>query len=212
MGKKDLPPSLRARFTEYFVSSPEEDPESLLQIVKAYLEDEANRDPRLAQEVVQLYLKIRSLENSNRLVDGANQRPHFTLRSLTRTLTYGKDVAHLFGIRRALFEGFAMTFLTVLDQQSANVVSPEIFEHLLGSHKNSRALLHQVPRCPGKPDDFIQFRHHWMPRGPFPISPQPHYVITPFVEANLLNLVRATSTRRYPILLEGPTASGKTSM
>ncbi|PMD41018.1 P-loop containing nucleoside triphosphate hydrolase protein, partial [Hyaloscypha variabilis F] len=41
---------------------------------------------------------------------------------------------------------------------------------------------------------------------------QPHYIITPFVERNMLNLVRATSTRRFPVLVQGPTSSGKTSM
>ena len=38
------------------------------------------------------------------------------------------------------------------------------------------------------------------------------YIITPYVERNLLNLVRATSTRKFPILIQGPTSAGKTSM
>src|ERR1700709_807651 len=41
---------------------------------------------------------------------------------------------------------------------------------------------------------------------------QPQYIITPFVERNMLNLVRATSTRRFPVLVQGPTSAGKTSM
>src|SRR5699024_8037717 len=35
---------------------------------------------------------------------------------------------------------------------------------------------------------------------------------TPYVEHNLLNLVRATLGRRYPVLVQGPTSAGKTSM
>ncbi|KAH7348924.1 hypothetical protein BKA65DRAFT_525885 [Rhexocercosporidium sp. MPI-PUGE-AT-0058] len=41
---------------------------------------------------------------------------------------------------------------------------------------------------------------------------QTHYIKTPSVERNMLNLVRATSTRRFPVLVQGPTSSGKTSM
>lgn len=41
---------------------------------------------------------------------------------------------------------------------------------------------------------------------------QRHYIITPFVERNMLNLVRATSTRKFPILVQGPTSAGKPSM
>ena len=212
VGKKDLPPSIRLRFTEYYFASPEEHWESLLEIVKSYMQDWVMRDTRLPQDTAQLYLEIRKLEADNRLVDGANQRPHFTIRTLARTLTYAKDIEHIYGMRRALFEGFAMSFLTALNQESISIVSPLIFQHFLSSHGNVQALLHQIPRCPGNTDQFIQFRHYWMRRGPFPISSQPYYIITPFVEANLLNLVRATSTRRYPILLQGPTSSGKTSM
>ncbi|KAI4153338.1 MAG: hypothetical protein LQ340_002377 [Diploschistes diacapsis] len=212
VGKKCLPPGLRSRFTEFFITSPEEDERSLLQIVQAYLGDLSIRDTHLSRDIAKLYLDIRNLENINQLVDGANQKPHFTLRTLTRTLTYASDITPIYGLHRALYEGFAMSFLTVLDRHSASIVASLIDKHLLATHPNIRALLHQVPRCPGSPETFIQFQHYWMSRGPFGLRTQPHYIRTPFVEANLLNLVRATSTRRYPILLQGPTSSGKTSM
>ena len=58
----------------------------------------------------------------------------------------------------------------------------------------------------------IRDRHYWMRRGPMIPEEQPHYIITPFIEKNLKNLVRASSTRRFPVLLQGPTSAGKTSM
>ena len=212
VGKRDLPLSLRSRFTEYFIHSPDQDFDSLIQIIESYLGSYCHDDTRAAHDTAQLYSSIRKLENENRLVDGADQRPHFSLRTLTRTLSYVKDITPTYGLRRSLFEGFSMSFLTLLNQQSISIVIPLIDKHLLSRHKNSRALLNQIPRCPGEVSAYVRFEHYWMTRGTFAIEKQPHYIITPFVKANLLNLVRATSTRRYPVLLQGPTSSGKTSM
>ena len=211
VGKKNLPPSIRSRFTEYNISSPEEDQESLQQIVQTYIGDYGIKDHRLAQKVMKLYVDVRQLELTNQLVDGAGQRPHFTLRTLNRALAYANEIAHIYGYRRSLYEGFAMSFLTALDRHSILLVRPLII-NLSSTHPNVEALLRQVPRCPGLQDEFIQFRHYWLPRGPFSPREQQHYIITPFVEDNLLNLVRATSAKHYPILLQGPTSSGKTSM
>ena len=212
VGKRDLPLSLRSRFTEYFIQSPDQDPGSLIQIIQTYLGSYCHNDSRVTHDIAQLYSSIRNLENENRLVDGAEQKPHFSLRTLTRTLSYVKDIAPIYGLRRSLFEGFSMSFLTVLNRQSISVVLPLIDKCLLSSQKNVRALMNQIPRCPGDSSAYVRFEHYWMARGAFAVEEQPHYIITPFVRANLLNLVRATSTRRYPILLQGPTSSGKTSM
>ena len=212
VGKRDLPAALRGRFTEYYVDSPEKDFESLKQIINTYLGDYVHSDIHVAQDVAQLYLEVRQLEKENRLVDGADQKPHYSLRTLTRTLTYVTDIAPLYGLRRALFEGFSMSFLTLLNKESEMLVVPLINAHLLGNQSNRRALLKQTPRCPTNGKSYVQFRHYWVAQGPFPIEEQPQYIITPFVESNLLNLVRATSTRQFPVLLQGPTSSGKTSM
>ncbi|MCJ1246042.1 hypothetical protein MMC30_003246 [Trapelia coarctata] len=212
VGKRDLPLSLRSRFTEYFIGSPDKDLDSLKQIISAYLGTYLHGDIGVAQDIAQLYLEIKSLEEQNRLADGAEQKPHYSLRTLTRTLTYVSDIAPLYGLRRALYEGFSMSFLTLLSKESELLVRPLIDTHLLGGQRNRKALLHQMPRQPSHDKKYVQFRHYWVAQGSFPIQEQPHYIITPFIESNLLNLVRATSTRRFPVLLQGPTSSGKTSM
>ena len=212
VGKRDLPPGIRSRFAECYLSSYEGDLGSLTQICSAYLGDYVFSDRRIAHDVATLHQSIHALGKEHRLVDGAGQKPHFTLRSLSRTLTYATDIAKTYGLRRSLYEGFCMSFLTLLDRTSTALVSPLIYQNLLASHKNARSVLHQIPKCPGESSKYVQFRHYWMAKGPFSIIEQPYYIITPFVEANLLNLVRATSTKRYPILLQGPTSSGKTSM
>ena len=61
----------------------------------------------------------------------------------------------------------------------------------------------------------------WLPLGPLPpVDPAlassstglSRFVITPTVQANLVALARAVSSRAAPVLLQGPTSSGKTSL
>ena len=211
VGKKDLPPAIRFQFTELFIDSPDKDVESLTQIAGSYLGSLLHSDKCVGQDVANLFMDIKLLEKDNRLADGAGQKPHFSLRTLTRTMMYAKDVAHIYGLRRALFEGFTLTFLTVLNAESKNLVLPFIRQRLFGV-KDNKALRLQTPRSPNDGGHYVQFKHHWVLKGPLEVLNQPDYILTPFVEENLLNLVRATSTRKYPVLLQGPTSSGKTSM
>ncbi|KAI4269724.1 MAG: hypothetical protein LQ337_007113, partial [Flavoplaca oasis] len=212
VGKRDLPLGLRSRFTELFIDMPDKDIDSLLPLVQAYLASSAHSDTRISSDVAQLYLEIQNLARGNRLVDGADQKPHFSLRTLTRTLIYVLDIAPTYGLRRALFEGFSMSFLTLLDTASASLVFPLMDKYLMSKQKNSRALLLQAPKAPQDIGRYVKFEQYWVMRGSVPAISQPHYIITPFIKKNLLNLVRATSTRRFPVLLQGPTSSGKTSM
>jgi midasin len=212
VGKRDLPSSIRSRFTEIYLDHPDRNYDDLVLIVKAYLGNHNNLDLRAAADISHLYLEIHKLVEENRLVDGANQMPHFSLRTLTRTLIYVTDIISVYGLRRALYEGFSMSFLTLLNKESELLLVPLIHKYILGSSKNAGSFIQQVPRAPQNGTGYVQFRHYWIVRGAAPTCQQPHYIITPFVERNLLNLVRATSTRRFPVLLQGPTSSGKTSM
>ncbi|TKA67352.1 hypothetical protein B0A55_09682, partial [Friedmanniomyces simplex] len=119
VGKKDLPPGIRSRFTELYVESPDKDIKSLQSIVRSYLRAEAAADPAAAVDASTVYQKIIGLAEQNKLVDGAGQKPHFSLRTLTRTLSYAKYIAPQCSLRRALYEGFQMSFLTFLNAESA---------------------------------------------------------------------------------------------
>ncbi|CAG8078285.1 unnamed protein product [Penicillium salamii] len=211
-GKRDLPPGLRSRFTEFYVHSPDSDLDDLLALIQKYLGDLTISDPRAVPDLAQLYMITKKLSNENKLTDGAGQRPHFSIRTLVRALIYVIDHAHVYGLRRAIFEGFSMSFLTVLSLNSERSLIPLLELHIFGSAKNAKSLLGQTPRAPTDGNDYVQFKHYWMRRGHLAPEEQPHYIITPFIEKNLKNLVRASSTRRFPVLLQGPTSAGKTSM
>lgn len=214
VGKRDLPLGLRSRFTEIYVQSPDRDKKDLLTIIKTYLKGNNSTIDRLADDVADLYLEIKQRAEAKQLVDQASEVPHFSLRTLTRVLTYANDVAPVYGLDRALYEGFCMCFTTLLSEESERTVRPLIHQHLLRKSN----ILTQPPKKPldGKP--YISFKNrdktheYFLLQGNHEPIVRDDYIITRYVERNLLNLVRATSTRRYPILIQGPTSAGKTSM
>lgn len=213
VGKKDLPQSIRSRFTEIYVASPDQDIEDLLMIIDKYIGKYSLSDEWIGNDVAELYLAAKKLSDNNQIVDGANQKPHFSIRTLTRTLLYAREIASIYGLRRSLYEGFCMSLLTLLDSKSEALLLPLIEKYTIGRLKNPKSVMSQIPSNPSTQDtQYIQFKHYWMQRGSEEPQPQAHYIITPFVEKNMMNLVRATSGGRFPVLIQGPTSAGKTSM
>lgn len=218
VGKRDLPIGIRSRFTELYVKSPDTDLKDLLTIIKTYLGNGSTKNDQAADDIARLYMNTKRMAEEKRLVDGANEVPHFSLRTLTRVLTYVTTIAPLYGVRRALYEGFSMGFLTLLNRDSERMLLPLIYHHLLDKHGNPQSLLSQPPKHPNDGRQYVKFqnknhdRHYWLFQGEQTPVEREDYIITPYVERNLLNLVRATSTRRFPVLIQGPTSAGKTSM
>ncbi|GKT88105.1 denitrification regulatory protein NirQ [Colletotrichum tofieldiae] len=218
VGKRDLPIGIRSRFTELYVDSPDKDKNDLITIVKTYLKNSSIKDEAATSDIAALYMNTKSYAERKEIVDGANEVPHFSLRTLTRVLTYVNYIAPFYGIRRSLYEGFSMGFLTLLDRESEKLIMPLIEHHLFGRISNPQSLLSQPPKQPDDGKQYVRFRnkakdrHYWLAQGEETPKERTDYIITPYVERNLLNLVRATSTRRFPILIQGPTSAGKTSM
>lgn len=211
-GKKDLPPALRSRFTEIYVSSGDNKLDDLVQIIQTYLGSQLDNDKRAALDLARSYLALKELNAKHQLTDGAGETPHFSIRSLVRCLLYVSQHGATHGLRRAMYEGFSMSFFTVLSRASESLATPHLETHLLSNIKNRKSFFSQKPKIPHDGENFVSFRHHMVKRGPMAPDSQPHYIRTPSVERNLLNLARAASMRRFPILLQGPTSAGKTSM
>ncbi|KAK9455864.1 hypothetical protein V1511DRAFT_320492 [Dipodascopsis uninucleata] len=213
VGKKDLPPGFRSRFTELYVKSPDEDMRDLLTIIEKYIGalTVGSEGTDACEDVASLYMEAKKLAEGHQIVDGANQKPHFSIRTLSRMLLFVRDMTPAYGFRRALYEAFGMSFLTLLDRASEDILMPLIIKYTIGKLKNPKSVLSKIPSRPVK-GNYIQFKHYWLEVGKLEPDEQPNYIITPFVEKNLLNLVRATATRRFPVLIQGPTSSGKTSM
>ncbi|KAF7722956.1 AAA ATPase midasin [Apophysomyces ossiformis] len=210
VGKRDLPPGLRNRFTEFYVHPPDSRYEDLLQIVKRYIGNISTGDERACEDVAEFYMEAKNLALQHKLVDGANQKPHFSMRTLARALTYVVQIYPTYGLRRSLYEGFCMTFLTQLNKDSESLMSQLIQKTILRGVKNPAHLVTQIPRQPS--DDYIQFGYFWLEQGQFDPQNDEQYILTSSVETKLYNLARVIMSRKFPVLIQGPTSAGKTSM
>ncbi|PQP97334.1 hypothetical protein Pyn_09066 [Prunus yedoensis var. nudiflora] len=195
-GKRDLPFSLRSRFTEYFVDDVLDD-EDLTLFVGQFLGDRKS-DLQLVCNIVSFY-KIAKKLSEEKLQDGANQKPQYSLRSLYRALEYTTKAEREleFGFPKAIYDGFCMFFLTLLDKSSALVMEETILKYLLGGKIPKEVPYFKYLRdstINGSSDNIIK------------------YTVTESVEERLRNLARAIWIKKYPVLLQGPTSSGKTSL
>ena len=209
-GKKDLPPNIRVRFTEIDVPPPDADRETLLSIIAQYIGNIAVGDKAAIMDVAEFYSAVRTLADERKLADGSDHRPHYSMRTLARALMFAADIAPMYGLRRALWEGCLMAFTMVLDGPSASVLTTLAQKHILASVRNPKSLLSMVPAPPAT-DGFVKFGPFYLEKGPLAEDPMEDYIMTPSVEKKLIDLARIVLTRRFPVLIEGPTSSGKTS-
>jgi midasin len=131
VGKKELPPGLRNRFSEFYVDELIL-AEDLRAIVTAYLADFGNPGTIIVNAVVEFYMEAKKLALSAALADPLGHRPHYSLRTLCRALDYARIVAPMgYGFARSVFEGISMSFLTQLNAASAVIVQKLIATHIL---------------------------------------------------------------------------------
>ncbi|KAJ7717676.1 midasin nuclear AAA ATPase [Mycena metata] len=202
VGKKDLPPNIRSRFTEIDVPPPDADRETLLSIVTQYIGDHALGDKGAIMNVAEFYAAVKQLADSRQIADGANHKPHYSMRTLARALSFAADIAAAYSLRRAIWEGCLMAFTMVLDAPSAEVVTALAQKHLLAGVRNPRSMLMKEPSVPNgrPPDEFVKLGPFYLEKGPLDAD-----------LTKLIDLARIILTRRFPVLIEGPTSSGKTS-
>ena len=212
VGKKDLPPNIRSKFTEIDVSPPDADKDTLLSIINQYIGVYAAGDKGIIMNMAEFYIAVKELSEKGQLADGANHRPHFSMRTLARALTFAADMASMYGLRRSVWEGCLMAFTMVLDVPSAEIVKNMMHRHLLVGVRNPKSMLCFEPSVPnGRLAEFLKFGPFFLERGAYPEDPMKDYITTPSVETKLVDLARIIMTRRFPVLIEGPTSSGKTS-
>ncbi|XP_070191391.1 midasin-like isoform X1 [Littorina saxatilis] len=206
VGKKDLTPGVRNRFTEFYVDELVE-PEDLRTLVADYLRSLSLTSAQL-NGIVNFYMEIRR-QASSKLVDGTGHKPHYSLRTLCRALRF-VNVHNCGTVARSLYEGFCLSFLTQLDRSSHPVVTKLICEHILGKAKKESILKQPLPQPSG--GNHLQFGGYWISQGTLEPSVPDHYIITPSVKENLKDLARVVSAGSHPVLLQGETSVGKTSL
>ena len=228
VGKRELPASLRGRFTEIYVEEMT-DTQDLQTVVKRYLLNSGPADGAMSSntsnavtDVVDVYLGCRAGAEDH-LSDSAGQRPHYSLRSLTRALKACNAFMEI-GFRpmnRALFEGFSLSFQTQLDDKSRKFMQTFLMQCL--QVKAGKNLMIPPSRPGGKKStaaDWVLIKPFWLRAGPLtPVdwaekdeNGITRFVMTPTVEANIRDLARAVCANVTSVLLQGPTSVGKTTM
>ena len=119
--------------------------------------------------------------------------------------------------RRAMWEGFCFGFLSQLNENSVKSIVSLIREKLVPELTDQqlfgpppKALSENVVLCP--PPTSKSRVGYYIETGTERLEIPTDFVVTPSVRENLHLLARAALWRRCPVLLEGPTSSGKTSM
>ncbi|XP_055945739.1 midasin-like isoform X2 [Argiope bruennichi] len=204
VGKKELPIGIRNRFTEFFVEEVSNETDLLI-LVHEYLKT-LSVNNKVIENIVKFYKKIK-IAASKTLNDGSGYRPHYSLRTLCRALRYASsNPCH--NVPRSLYEAFCLSFLSQLDNPSHHYVTKAIQECLLGDRLS--VLKQSIPE-PGN-GSFVQVAGYWILKGTQePCEPE-NYIFTKTVQRNLHDLARIVSAGRFPVLLQGETSSGKTSL
>jgi len=225
-GKKDLPESIRARFSELYVNELL-DPVELRSLTASYLDGVLPMDGKPPEHqdvvisVVEVYLKCRQMAEAV-LSDGAGHKPRYTLRTLTRALKAAKSMVleQRIALARALYEGFQLAFEGVLDAPSVEAVK-KILKVLLPTEMKKSDLEHPGRRPSGKDGAaHVLVKPFWIKTGPnesadwseVASNGKSRFILTPSVSKSLRRLARALASGPWPILLEGPTSAGKTTL
>ena len=228
VGKKDLPSSLRSRFTEIYVDELIDEVE-LRTVAATYLRgviapsDKPLEHTEIVITAVEVYLKCRQLSEQT-LVDGGGQRPRYTLRTMCRALSAARNlmVDQKFGVKRAILEGFELGFEGALDMPSRSALR-KLLTITLAKGLSAKQLDHpgRRPSSGVGGDEYILSKPFWLKVGLVERNDwsevtskakRSRFVLTPSMTKNLRRLTRAVASGPWPILLEGPTSAGKTTM
>jgi len=143
IGKKELPENLRAKFTEFFINDLE-DRVDLLVLVERVLSISFDRETK--EKLVDFYLWLRKSSDKYELEDGYNKRPHFSLRNLSRAMSYMNKTVQMYGKLRAVYEGIFIGFGSVLSTKSQEILQTQIEKTFGFSKANYSQAIQQVTR------------------------------------------------------------------
>jgi len=227
-GKKDLPASIRCRFSELYVNELLDPIELRLvtaQCLDGVLPNEGNapEHTEIVACIVDQYLRCRELAQTT-LSDGNGHKPRYTLRTLTRALKAAKNLVLQQRIRLqvAIYEGFQLSFEGILDAGSIKIMKKMLKKAFLREEAKKIDLDHpgRRPGGRGSENEYVLIKPFWIKAGPLEptdwsdigANGKAKFILTKTALTNLRRLAQALATGPWPVLLEGPTSSGKTTL
>jgi len=208
VSKRDLPPSIRYKFAEIFVDETDVYPADL----KLFIEYAVGPSTSVGKEAISaLYYRFKDAIARFEFVDGSNHKPLLNLRTLNRALRFARRTQGLYGFQRALYEGFCLSFATTLGPSCRDTAMTMLAEGLgLAKIPLLRPQAAEAERFYAGKNIIVD--GYVLELGPQPVGDLSRFVLTPSVKRNVAQLARAIMAGGAPILLEGPTSSGKTSV
>lgn len=238
VGKRPLPTVLRTRFAEIYTGDMM-NREDIVMVVMHRLWGFLNShnddvyssgEKSIAEDVAEFFIHCCHDGCSGLLQDAAGRPARFSLRNLSRTLDYAIALRKLLGpgpsqMRRALYEGCILAFATSLPSQSRTMVSeaalglilrpghvrPTVLDGLWREVVSSVEVKSQLQPVQGFP---VKTEKKVMGDNKQPNYGNPSFIVSPTVRRTLEDVSRALTfgAPQLPILLQGPTAAGKTSL
>ena len=215
VNKRDLPPILRSNFVEIYVGELDQCPQDLHAVIHSFLSNVVTNGfvDKFVKEVAETYYALKEASLAHRLVDGDRKRQHYSLRTLTRTLKFATKITSHFGsLKKCLLEGFLLSFVSILSSESKEFALSIIQSTLLPdmTADNVKSLLQSQPHKP--PINFLLVEGFLVERGNESVVDDSTFILTPYVRKTLASVGRALMAKNHPILLQGPTSAGKTSL
>lgn len=207
VGKKDLPPSTRGRFTELFVEDIT-DKVGVRKVVNSYVK--SCLPAEMIEKITEFYLEVKS--RAKALSDISGNTPVYSLRTLCRALTICSSNICC-NMERSLFESLKITFLQQLNEVSSNQVL-KLVDQLVFAKKASERFSITPNPMPKDDHNYILVENFWIQSSNVEPEVDSKYILTSSVRKNLESLSRiiSLSQRRLPILIQGKTSVGKTSL
>lgn len=235
VGKRPLPAVLRARFTEFHVGDINDRKDVACLILNRFFKrnsllqksSNATREEfEVAEDVISFFLDCCELAKDGRVEDTCGKPVRFSVRTLVRMLDFADGVCsflrHGFEyVRRALYEGALVAFGTYLPRNCKTLLTDLVKTHLLrnvrgSSKRRTIADLTSVPVNSKLSNRLIEgFQIEVRDDKAVNLTEiKMKFIVSPAVKQNLSDVCRVmlVGAPKFPILLQGPTAAGKTSL
>ncbi|KAL0229956.1 hypothetical protein PCE1_003520 [Barthelona sp. PCE] len=215
VGKRALSDSVRYLFNEIYV--PRLIQQDSLELLAQALLRTVNISNNICRKCALFYIECHKLATEGSLFTTDGLPPTFSIRTLSRALRHCSKLAGVYGKYRALHDGIQMTFFGTLNDESRRLLYASLGSIVFNTSELRNAIktppnVTQAHRVFNTAATIVE--RCAIPLGELPVKEDSSlkFIRTATVRRNLTKVAMAIGNSSYPILLEGPTSAGKTSL
>lgn len=211
VGKVNLPETLKHKFVSIFTDETSSENDIKLILTKRKV------NQNFHQVIYDFYTQARQMSKTI-LVDGGGQRVIYSLRALTRAMLYMNKAEPFFGPFRACYDALILSFISPLSIESKDRLIAVLNSMITPNGFPTKTVKKKTPAQPiattqfKNAGDYVEVEGFYIPKGPLPILRRDDFILTDTARKYLKLLAQAVFLKTSPILLQGPTSSGKTTI